>query len=34
MYMPPKQKGNVKEQLKYIGRYICRPAIALGRIEE
>lgn len=30
----PKQKGNVKEQLKYIGRYIRRPAIALGRIEE
>jgi len=27
---PPKQKGKVKEQLKYIGR----PAIALGRIEE
>jgi hypothetical protein len=30
----PKQKGNIKEQLKYIGRYIRRPAIALGRIEE
>lgn len=30
----PKQKGNVKEQLKYIGRYIRRPAIALGRIEK
>ena len=30
----PKQKGNVKEQLKYIGRYIRRPAIALHRIEE
>ncbi|TCP16620.1 transposase-like zinc-binding protein [Scopulibacillus darangshiensis] len=29
----PKQKGNVKEQLKYIARYIRRPAIALGRIE-
>lgn len=30
----PKQKGNIKEQLKYIGRYIRRPAISLGRIEE
>ncbi|MCM3652230.1 transposase [Metabacillus litoralis] len=30
----PKQRGNVKEQLKYIGRYIRRPAISLGRIEE
>ena len=30
----PKQKGNVKAQLGYIGRYIRRPAIALGRIEE
>nr|WP_245590400.1 transposase [Aneurinibacillus terranovensis] len=30
----PKQKGNIKEQLKYIGRYIRRPAIALHRIEE
>jgi hypothetical protein len=30
----PKQKGNVKEQLGYIGRYIRRPAIALHRIEE
>jgi hypothetical protein len=30
----PKQKGNVKEQLAYIGRYIRRPAIALQRIEE
>ncbi|MHB1407453.1 MAG: IS91 family transposase [Desulfitobacteriaceae bacterium] len=30
----PKQKGNVKEQLAYIGRYIRRPAIALHRIEE
>lgn len=30
----PKQKVNVKEQLKYIGRYIRRPAISLGRIEE
>ena len=29
----PKQKGNVKEQLKYIGRYIRRPAIAVSRIE-
>jgi len=30
----PRQKGNVKEQLGYIGRYIRRPAIALHRIEE
>jgi hypothetical protein len=30
----PKQRGNVKEQLGYIGRYIRRPAIALHRIEE
>jgi hypothetical protein len=30
----PKQKGNVKEQLGYIGRYIRRPAIALHRIKE
>ncbi|WP_047155568.1 IS91 family transposase, partial [Aneurinibacillus tyrosinisolvens] len=30
----PKQKGNVREQLKYIGRYLRRPAIALHRIEE
>ena len=30
----PRQKGNVKEQLAYIGRYIRRPAIALHRIEE
>ncbi|WP_205416533.1 transposase, partial [Escherichia coli] len=29
----PKQKGNVKEQLRYIGRYIRRPAIGLNRIE-
>lgn len=29
----PKQKGNVKEQLAYIGRYIRRPAISLKRIE-
>ncbi|MDH3009532.1 transposase [Gordonia alkanivorans] len=28
----PKQKGNVKVQLGYIGRYIRRPAIALSRI--
>ncbi|MCS7464688.1 transposase [Paenibacillus doosanensis] len=28
----PKQKGNVKKQLGYIGRYIKRPAIALKRI--
>ena len=30
----PKQKGNVKEQLGYIGRYMKRPAIALKRIKE
>ncbi|WP_127589358.1 IS91 family transposase, partial [Paenibacillus koleovorans] len=29
----PRQKGNVKKQLAYIGRYIRRPAIALNRIE-
>lgn len=28
----PKQKGNVKAQLGYIGRYIRRPAIAVDRI--
>jgi hypothetical protein len=30
----PKQKGSVKEQLGYIGRYMRRPAIALHRIKE
>ncbi|WP_026198679.1 transposase [Desulfitobacterium hafniense] len=30
----PKQRGHVKVQLGYIGRYIRRPAIALHRIEE
>lgn len=30
----PKQKGKVKEQLRYIGRYIRRPAIGINRIEE
>jgi hypothetical protein len=30
----PQKRGNVKEQLGYIGRYIRRPAIALHRIEE
>jgi hypothetical protein len=30
----PKQKGNVKEQLAYIGRYMRRPAIGVNRIEE
>lgn len=30
----PKQKGNVKKQLAYIGRYIRRPAIAIHRIKE
>ena len=29
----PKQRGNVREQLKYIGRYMRRPAIALHRIK-
>jgi hypothetical protein len=29
----PQQKGNVKQQLGYIGRYMKRPAIAVGRIE-
>lgn len=29
----PKQKGNIKEQLRYIGRYIRRPAIGINRIE-
>jgi hypothetical protein len=29
----PKQKGNVKQQLGYIGRYIRRPAIAMHRIK-
>ena len=29
----PKQRGNVKEQLGYIGRYLRRPAIAVSRIE-
>lgn len=28
----PKQKGNIKEQLRYIGRYMRRPAIGLNRI--
>lgn len=30
----PKQRGNVKEQLGYIGRYMRRPAIAIHRIKE
>jgi hypothetical protein len=29
----PKQKGNVKTQLSYMGRYMRRPAIAVSRIE-
>ncbi|MFD0681443.1 transposase [Paenibacillus sp. GCM10027630] len=29
----PKQKGDVKTQLSYIGRYMRRPAIAVSRIE-
>jgi len=30
----PQQRGHVKEQLRYIGRYIRRPAIGLNRIED
>lgn len=30
----PKQKGNVREQLRYIGRYLRRPAIGMSRIIE
>jgi len=30
----PKQRGNVREQLGYIGRYMRRPAIAIHRIKE
>ncbi|MFZ3580509.1 IS91 family transposase, partial [Virgibacillus sp. DJP39] len=29
----PKQKGKIAEQLRYIGRYIRRPAIGINRIE-
>ena len=28
----PKQRGNVQEQLRYIGRYMRRPAIGMNRI--
>ncbi|MFA1643853.1 transposase, partial [Chryseomicrobium imtechense] len=28
----PKQKGKIQEQLRYIGRYMRRPAIGLNRI--
>ena len=28
----PKQKGKIKEQLRYIGRYLRRPAIGINRI--
>lgn len=28
----PKQRGNIKEQLRYIGRYMRRPAIGMNRI--
>jgi len=28
----PKQKGKIKEQLRYIGRYLRRPAIGMNRI--
>jgi len=30
----PRQKGSVREQLRYIGRYMRRPAIALHRIKD
>jgi hypothetical protein len=30
----PKQRGHVRQQLRYIGRYIRRPAIAVHRIKE
>lgn len=30
----PKQKGNVRIQIRYIGRYFRRPAIGLNRIKE
>ena len=30
----PKQKGNIREQLRYIGRYLRRPAIGMSRIIE
>ncbi|MGG1635620.1 transposase [Paenibacillus sp. NRS-1760] len=30
----PKQRGSIREQLRYIGRYIRRPAIARKRIKE
>lgn len=29
----PKQKGSIKEQLRYISRYMRRPAIGINRIE-
>jgi hypothetical protein len=29
----PKQKGNVREQLRYIGRYMRKPAIGINRIK-
>lgn len=31
--MPQNRGGKVKEQLRYIGRYIRRPAIGINRIE-
>lgn len=30
----PKQKGNIREQLRYIGRYLRRPAMGISRIVE
>jgi hypothetical protein len=30
----PKQKGNIREQLRYIGRYLRRPAMGMSRIIE
>lgn len=29
----PKQRGKIKDQLRYIGRYMRRPAIGINRIE-
>ncbi|MEI3611354.1 transposase [Pseudogracilibacillus sp. SO30301A] len=29
----PKQRGKIKDQLRYIGRYMRRPAIGINRVE-
>jgi len=29
----PKQRGKIKDQIRYIGRYMRRPAIGINRIE-